>query len=826
VHHTCFLNGGGASQMAPSVSSPQLASLPIPRTRLIGRGDERTTARSLLLDEAAPLLTLTGPGGVGKTRLALAIARDVAAYFSDGVAFADLAPLTAPALVPATVAAALALSLGPNQPTVHGLARLLHSRQVLLLLDNCEHVIGATAELASLLLASCPAVQVLATSRTPLHVQGEQVLPVPALTVPPVGVTTLDDIQTAPAIALFVQRARATDPRFTLTKQNAGAVTDLCRRLDGLPLAIELAAARSSTLSPAGMLALLSQRLQVLGTGPRDAPARQQTLWDAIGWSYALLSPEDQAVFRTLAVFAGGWTLEAAAAVCALPVERSLDRLEALVDQSLVVRQASAEAPTPRFTMLETIRAFGLEQLAAGGKEASVRKRHARYYRDLVVATPELHRHHARHGDDAWRTQFAADQDNLRQALTWFTERGDWLSLNTMSALLWHHWLIHAQFDEGRTWLSRAMAHDSGIPLAIRARTRWTAGWLVLDQGELDAARPLLEQAMVLARQANDPSLLAEALWGGGRLAYLQGDLARAETLMAEVIAILRGLEEEGADNPLRVSGALSNLGAIALAAGDIALATTLYTEAIRLVHIPGGAWERCHVLSGLGCVRLFEGAVPEAAAYFLEAMALAWMIHYHTRLARLFWAVATAAASSDQSESGARLLGAADTVDARTGGVRWPLDRQIAAICLARLETNLGAAAILELRRVGRGWSLAQAVAAAYAIGEAILGSERAAAIWEAVGAPLPRPCYSEPISARKRQEASALPNQIDFDLTRREREILGLLAQRLTNPEIAARLFISAKTAEHHVGNILGKLGAANRREAAAIAVRQTLI
>jgi predicted ATPase len=332
----------------------------------------------------------------------------------------------------------------------------------------------------SSLLAACPALQILATSRAPLHVRGEQEFPVDPLPLPSVDTLSLEAMTQNEAVRLFAARARAVQPAFRLETTNAATVAALCRRLDGLPLAIELAAARSKIHSPESLLAHMTDCLQLLGDGPRDAPARQQTMRDTIAWSYELLSPAEQRLFQQLAVFAGGFTMDAAQAVAGGPdPQQSIaNGLTILVDHSLV-RRADGHGD-PRFMMLETVREFGLQRLAAEGNEAIIQDRHARYYRDLV-ATLELGFNHSTRKNDAWRTQLAADQDNLRQALTWLAERGDWLSLNTMSLALTNHWLIlrtgvarprHGARDGGASWHPRAHSPCRRMAGARSGRTR------------------------------------------------------------------------------------------------------------------------------------------------------------------------------------------------------------------------------------------------------------------------------------------------------------------------------------------------------------------
>jgi non-specific serine/threonine protein kinase len=804
---------------APS-SLPE--SFPIARTRLIGREAERETARAFLLEDAVPLLTLTGPGGVGKTRLALAIAQDVADHFADGIVWVDLAPLADPALVPATIAGTLAIRGSPDRSITDALVDGLRRTQRLLLLDNCEHVLDGVAQVVAAVLMACPAVQVLATSRAPLWIQGEQALPIEPLPLPELDASP-EAIAASEAVRLFAARARAVRAAFRLEPANAATVALLCRHLDGLPLAIELAAAHSAVLSPAALLERMTDRLRLLARGARDLPARQQTMREAIAWSYDLLTDEEQTAFRRLAVFAGGWTLQAAAAVLERDDEATLMLLERLVVQCLIVSPPIADAVVTRFTMLETIRAFALDRLATSGEDGAVRARHAAYFRDLATA---LDPYHSALGDASGLPRLIPERDNLRLALAWFAHQRDTVSLNALCAALSNVWLTTGQFAEGRQWLERATTDTDGVPLVLRSRIASYAGFLAMMQGDYAHAAPLLDQGLALAETAGDPFRFAEARLNRGTLALRQGELARGEALADAAAAGFFALGTTVPAAPLMFAIALGNLADIALMAGDLPLALERYAAAIAAAGIPGGAWAQSHPLCGLGYACLREGAVADAAAHFLEAMTLSWSIRDEAFLARLFWALASVAATSDQAVVGAQLLGAADALDARTGSTMWPLDREIADTGLAQLEQQLGCAVVAAARRRGRVWSMEAAVAMADAVAETVLGAERVAALWAASGVPRPPLTAQEPEPAMLgRQPGTTEPDPL-IALTRREREILVLLGQRLTDSEIAARLFISPRTASNHVANIFGKLHVTSRRDAIAVAAAGGLV
>src|SRR4051812_10850523 len=363
-----FVSGTvGASPMAAPGSMLVSSSLPFPRTRLIGREAERATARSFLLDDTVPLLTLTGSGGVGKTRLALAIAAELAGYFANGTILVDLSPLRGPNLVLAAIASTFDIRKRGNQPPLDVLTTALHALQLLLILDNCEHLLAAAPDIAALLVR-CPRLQVLATSRAPLHIQGEQELAFPPLALPPADGMSFDELAQFEAVALFLQRARAVDHAFAPSQDDLHAIAAACRRLDGLPLAIELTAARTKILPPAALLERLERRLPLLVDGNREAPMRQQTMRATIAWSHDLLRDEERVLFRRLAVFEGGCTLAAIEAVAVGSQVAPLELVKSLVDQCLLQRVEGATGD-PRYRMLETIREFAAEHLLASGDQ-------------------------------------------------------------------------------------------------------------------------------------------------------------------------------------------------------------------------------------------------------------------------------------------------------------------------------------------------------------------------------------------------------------------------------------------------------------------------
>lgn len=761
---------------------PSPGILPLPRTRFIGRDTDVATARAFLIEEAVPLLTLNGSGGVGKTRLALAIAQDVAAHFVNGVGWVDLSPLADPRLVAQTVAAALDLTLMESRSAEEMLLDHLYPRQLLLLLDNCEHVMPVLAGVVARLLARCPALQVLATSRAPFHLHDEQRLPVAPLAVPAPGASDLESIAAAAAVELFVQRAHSVDPTFALTEQNASIVGEICQRLDGLPLAIELAAARSAVLSPAAMLALLSQQLQIPGAGTRDAPARHQTVRACIAWSYDLIAPADQAFFRRLAVFTGGWTLEAAEAVTGSRERERLLAVERLIEHNLVIRVAGDRHP--RFTMLETLQEFGRLQLAEANEEDAIRHAHAAYYLDLAErAAPELH------GPDEgiWLDRLEVEIPNLRAAFAWLEARREGqMALRLAGATEWF-WHMRGHASEGRAWLERALALPPATPSRERLRALDAASLLAWHQGDLAHAADLAETCLALGHERDEAAAIAGALRTLGLVAILQGRDMEARALHEEALVRFRALGD-------RFWIGLGLLNLATAFKDDRARCMALQQEALGHFRVLGSPWGMALALVSLGRSARSLGDAIRGDALAREALTLNWRRRDRWQMIICLEMLGEGAASDGRVEQAARLLGAA-TALREAIGVRSDMIHDVSDEPTTHLThpTHAFAAA----------WEAGKALPLEEAVAEAL--------------APEP---------FRTRSVPAAMPHPLtSARLSPREREVLGLLCQRLSDAEIGERLFISPRTASRHVANLFNKLGVSSRREAAAFAARHGL-
>jgi len=627
--------GGQASLPTDDQSGAQASRLPVWLTSFVGREAEVSATRTLL-DPSGPavrLLTLVGPGGVGKTRLAVAIAAEVAPVYADGAVFVDLAPLRDARLVPATIARALDLRESSGGRSARELLlEHLQARQLLLLLDNFEHLLGA-APLVAELLQRCPHVAVLLTSRTALRVQGEHRFAVAPLPTPSAEADPAEqDLSAWPSIQLFVERAQAVANEFALTRSNAPAVAGVCRRLDGVPLAIELAAARVPLLSPAALLRRLELRLPMLTGGAADLPDRQQTLRSTLTWSFDLLEPADQVLFRRLAVFAGGWTLEAAEAVCvdaALPPHQLLDRLQVLVDSSLVRRLEDMDGE-PRYGMLETIREYAGECLEASAEAVQARARHRDWSLSLAESVPtDL----AGPEEAAWHRRLDVEAPNLESALGWVqyppTDAAPVLRLATALSRLRR---AQGRLPEACHYLETALRHGTE-PSAIRALALARLGHLVLLQGDLARAEHLGTEAVLMARTAGEAGTLAYCLrLLGIALAQRERSAQQGRAMLEEALAVSRA-----AGDQLRIASALMQLGSV-VAPDDLATGRQLLDEAIELANKAGDRQATALALGHRAAVALAEGSLAAACSLAEEASAASQAIGFVDGLVMALW--------------------------------------------------------------------------------------------------------------------------------------------------------------------------------------------
>jgi predicted ATPase/transcriptional regulator with XRE-family HTH domain len=617
-----------AALAAPLAFQLALSPLPAPPTPLVGREREIAAACALLEPSLGTgvtrLLTLTGPGGVGKTRVALAVAESLAVDFDGQIAWVDLAPLREANLVASAIARAISVPESSDQPVIAQLTSILAGRRVLLVLDNFEQLLPAASIIATLL-AAAPGLVVLVTSRARLRLRGEQELPIPPLAVPGAGdASPPEELAAVAAVRLFVARAAEVHPGFALTARNAAAVGKICRRLDGLPLAIELAAARVKFLPPPALLSRLESRLPLLTGGARDLPLRQQTMRDTIAWSYDLLDPPERTLFRRLAVFSGGFTLEAAEEVGGRdaaggttprpPFPPSvLDLVASLVEHSLV--RALPGAAEPRFEMLETIREFALEQLLASGEADECRRALAAFALDLAErAEPEL----TGPTQAEWLQRLETEHANVRAAVDWSLAADGAATAELLVGALWHFWQVRGHVGEGRAWAEAALARGGPAPTRTRARALRAAGLLAEYHGDYDRAVERHEAAAAVWRELGDERNLARTLDHLGNCAHDRGDFARAAALHEQALALARRVGDSRG-----VASALGNLGIMAIQRDELAVARQRLQEALTLLREMNHAHGVGVALSQLGVIALREGDTDRAVALDQEALAV-----------------------------------------------------------------------------------------------------------------------------------------------------------------------------------------------------------
>lgn len=784
-------------------------NLPVQLTSLVGREGEVISARAQLEQPHVRLLTLTGPPGVGKTRLGISIASNMAASFPDGVYFVPLAPIVGdPQLVLSTIAQVIGAPPSPSKTIYAALEHFLSDKHTLLLLDNFEQVVDAAPSIGDLLLA-CPGLKVLVTSRELLHLYGEHTLPVPPLALPDIEHMSADPGQLLgyEAVVLFVQRAQAIRPDFRLTTDNGAAVAEICTRLDGLPLAIELAAARVHLLPPHALLTRLSSRLRLLTGNSRNLPPRQQTLRAAIEWGYELLTEPEKTLFRRLSVFIGGCDLQAAESICDDVGEDTLSVLEALLDKSMLRQQSDFDGE-PRYWMLETIREYGWEALAAGGELGEIAQHHAEYF--LGVAE-EAERSFAGPMQGKWAKRLEADHDNLRAAFEWCVDGrvSDRevrlgrliLGLRLGGALGWF-WRVRGYLTEGRKRLATALAQieellaDGSVTITPEIERAWalalnSSGWLAVMQGGLAEARPLYEESLARFRTLKDVANSAIVLVRLGALMNYQGDRENARRYVGEGLELAREIDDKQS-----ISTSLNVLGELARIEGDYDQAEEFYRESLSIKRELGGAMGMAVALHNLARVAQYKGDYTGSEQLFEEGLLLFVKLASTPDVAVCLAGLGGCAAVKGDGVRSARLLGSAIGLLGTLGAAAWPADR-------ADFEHDL---------ELGRSSLPPKVWAKEYEVGQSMQLEEAIALATE------------KPEVSSKKPALDAFHNM--GELTSREVEVLGLLAQGLTNAEIATRLVLSRRTVHAHLQSIFSKLDVNSRTAAVSAARNQGLL
>jgi predicted ATPase/class 3 adenylate cyclase/DNA-binding CsgD family transcriptional regulator len=865
-------------------------NLPIQPTPFLGRVQEVAAVAALLRREDVRLLTLTGPGGTGKTRMALQVAAELSEVFPDGVYFVNLAPLSDPEFVLPAIAQVLDVKEMGEHTLLDLLKAFLREKCMFLVLDNFEQVVQAALSVAELLVA-CPKLKIVVTSRMALHVRAEHEFAVLPLALPDLKhLPDLVVLSQYEAVALFIERGQAVKSDFQMTNATAPAVAEICVRLDGLPLAIELAATRIKLFPPHALLARLGQRLPVLTSGARDAPARQRTLRDTIAWSYLLLDAQEQRLFRRLSVFIGGCMLEAVEAVCQAPDESAaqiVDQVASLIDKSLL-RQTAQEGKEPRLMMLETIREYGLEMLTTTGELEATRRAHAAYYLTLAEEAESGLRGAQQL---AWVERLDREHDNLREALSWSLEPGPGeedeqrreLGLRLGGALR-YFWITYVHHNEGRTFLERALAASAGVATAGRAKALVAAADLAFGQGNMVAMRSLAEEALVLCRQLGDRAGIAFCLYLLGSFATQSGEHATAGSQLEESVAIFREL-----GNKERLAWSLWAMGNLDSTLGEYVRARACYEEALALFRELGHKAAIVEMLAFIGGV-LFASQEDLVTARSLidEALMLArklddntwnkWMLAlslgYSAELALIQDDVATARSQAEEAMVLWREHHAPKVyfvwplyllaqVEARQGNYTEARRRYAEILTLAReVDDKPGlpfyleqlaevVAAQEEVEWAARLWGAAETLRET--IGSPLqpvyrAGYERAVAAarthfdeqafaeaWvegrnmrleQVLAAPGPAAASTQ-ISAGQPTTTTAKPSPTyPAGLTTREVEVLRLVAQGLSDARVAEQLVISPRTVNTHLTSIYNKLGVESRTAATLYAVEHQLV